>query len=93
VEAVVRACYTRGAGKSRRGASKPRAGTVRQAAALCNGPEYLKVLRQGVADWMLEFEWESLESMRGNMSLAHCPDPAVYERPNYMMMLQGWRSR
>jgi dihydroorotate dehydrogenase (fumarate) len=62
-------------------------------ALLRHGPEYLKVLRQGMVSWMEEFEWESLESMRGNMSLARCPDPAVYERANYMMMLQGWRSR
>jgi dihydroorotate dehydrogenase (fumarate) len=62
-------------------------------ALLRHGPEYLKVLKQGVLAWMEEFEWESLESMRGNMSLARCPDPTVYERANYMMMLQGWRSR
>ena len=58
-------------------------------ALLRNGPEYLKVLSQGMVDWMREFEWESLEEMRGNMSLGRCPDPAVYERANYMMMLQG----
>ena len=61
-------------------------------ALLRNGPEYLKVLRQGMEDWMREFEWESLEPMRGNMSLQRCPDPAAYERANYMMMLQSWRS-
>jgi dihydroorotate dehydrogenase (fumarate) len=60
---------------------------------LRNGPEHLKVMIQGMVDWMREFEWESLEEMRGNMSLGRCPDPAVYERANYMMMLQGWRGR
>ncbi|HEY6553865.1 MAG TPA: dihydroorotate dehydrogenase-like protein [Vicinamibacteria bacterium] len=58
-------------------------------ALIRNGPEYLKVLSQGMVDWMREFEWESLEAMRGNMSLGRCPDPAVYERANYMIMLQG----
>ncbi len=62
-------------------------------ALLQHGPEHLKVIRQGMADWMEEFEWESLEPMRGNMSLKRCPDPAAYERANYAMMLQGWRSR
>ena len=57
------------------------------------GPEYMKVLHQGLENWMREFEWESIEAMRGNMSLQRCPDPAAYERANYMMMLQGWRSR
>jgi dihydroorotate dehydrogenase (fumarate) len=46
-----------------------------------------------MVDWMEEHEWESLDEMRGNMNLARCPDPAVYERANYMLMLQGWRSR
>jgi dihydroorotate dehydrogenase (fumarate) len=58
-------------------------------ALIKNGPEHMKVLSQGMVDFMQEFEWESLEEMRGNMSLGRCPDPAVYERANYMMMLQG----
>lgn len=61
-------------------------------ALLQHGPEHLKVIIQQMEDWMREFEWESLESMRGNMSLARCPDPAAYERANYARMLQGWRS-
>jgi dihydroorotate dehydrogenase (fumarate) len=60
---------------------------------LQRGPVHLRVLRQGMVDWMEEHEWESLDEMRGNMNLARCPDPAVYERANYMLMLQGWRSR
>jgi dihydroorotate dehydrogenase (fumarate) len=60
---------------------------------LQRGPEHLRVLRQGMVDWMEEHEWESLDEMRGNMNLTRCPDPAVYERANYMLMLQGWRSR
>jgi dihydroorotate dehydrogenase (fumarate) len=62
-------------------------------ALIRNGPEYLKVLSQGMVDWMREFEWESLEAMRGNMSLGRCPDPAVYERANYMIMLQSTPTR
>jgi hypothetical protein len=27
------------------------------------------------------------------MNLQRCPDPEVYERANYMLMLQGWRGR
>lgn len=62
-------------------------------ALLQHGPEHLKVIIQQMEDWMREFEWESIESMRGNMSLARCPDPAAYERANYVRMLQGWRSQ
>gem|GEM_PF-6954467 len=40
--------------------------------------------------WMEENEWESLSDMRGNMGLLRVPDPKMYERANYMWMLQGW---
>lgn len=60
-------------------------------ALLQHGPEHLKTMRKGMEDWMKEFEWESLEPMRGNMSLKRCPDPIAYERANYVQMLQSYR--
>jgi hypothetical protein len=30
--------------------------------------------------------------MRGSMNLARCPDPAQFERGNYVKLLQGWRA-
>jgi dihydroorotate dehydrogenase (fumarate) len=60
-------------------------------ALLRGGPGWLKGLRAELEHWMAEHEWESLKQMRGNMSLMRCPDPAVYERANYMMILQGWQ--
>jgi dihydroorotate dehydrogenase (fumarate) len=58
---------------------------------LRGGPGWLKGLRAELEHWMVEHEWESLKQMRGNMSLMRCPDPAAYERANYMMILQGWQ--
>ena len=60
-------------------------------ALLRGGPAWLKGLRAELEHWMTEHEWTSLKEMRGNMSLLRCPDPAAYERANYMMILQGWR--
>ena len=60
-------------------------------ALLRHGPARLKGLRAELEQWMTEHEWSSLREMRGNMSLLRCPDPGVYERANYMMILQGWR--
>lgn len=54
------------------------------------GPEYLGGIRQRLEEWLVEHEYESLEQMRGSMSLVRCPDPAAYERANYMHILQGW---
>jgi dihydroorotate dehydrogenase (fumarate) len=60
-------------------------------ALLQRGPEYLGVIRQQFEQWLVEHEYESLDQMRGSMNLAHSPDPAAYERANYMQILQSWR--
>jgi dihydroorotate dehydrogenase (fumarate) len=62
-------------------------------ALLKRGPEHLAVLREEMARWMEEHEYESLRQMQGSMNLLACPDPSVYERANYMLMLQSWNSR
>ena len=59
-------------------------------ALLERGPEQLRTVLQDVQAWMEKNEWDSLAEMRGNMSLLRVPDPKVYERANYMLMLQGW---
>jgi len=60
-------------------------------ALLKKGPEHLRTLRVEMQRWMEEHEYESLMQMRGNMSLAHCPDPNAFSRANYMRILQSWR--
>jgi dihydroorotate dehydrogenase (fumarate) len=60
-------------------------------ALLRNGPGYLRHLRESCAAWMEEHEYDSLDALRGSMNLEACPDPAVYERANYMLVLQSWR--
>jgi dihydroorotate dehydrogenase (fumarate) len=54
------------------------------------GPEYLAGIRQRVEEWLIEHEYESLDQMRGSMNLARSPNPAAFERANYMHILQGW---
>jgi dihydroorotate dehydrogenase (fumarate) len=53
--------------------------------------DHLESLRAGFERWLEEHEYESLEQMRGSMNLANCPDPAAYERANYVQILQSWR--
>jgi dihydroorotate dehydrogenase (fumarate) len=60
-------------------------------ALLRHGPERLKVVREGFGRWLADHEYESVEQMRGSMSLLRCPDPAAYERTGYMTVLQSWR--
>jgi dihydroorotate dehydrogenase (fumarate) len=59
-------------------------------ALLRNGPKYLKTLLSQLDLWLEEHEYDSLRQMRGSLSLAKCPDPAAFERGNYMRVLQSW---
>ena len=55
------------------------------------GPEYLAMVRRGLATWLIEHDYESLGQARGSMNLHRSPDPAGYERANYMDLLQSWK--
>ena len=61
-------------------------------ALLKHGPERLKEVREGMANWMEAHEYESLAQMRGSMSLMKSPHPAAFERANYMRVLSGWKA-
>jgi len=58
-------------------------------ALLHGGPARLQVVLTEMIEWMEEHVYESLAQMKGSMSRAACPDPSVYERANYMLVLQG----
>jgi dihydroorotate dehydrogenase (fumarate) len=60
-------------------------------ALLQRGPRYLAALREGLAAWMDEHEYQSLAQLQGCMNMQACPDPSVYERANYMLTLQSWQ--
>ena len=59
-------------------------------ALLARGPEHLAVVRNEMAAWLEEHEYSSLAEARGTMNLVGFPDPAAYERANYMLILQSW---
>jgi dihydroorotate dehydrogenase (fumarate) len=60
-------------------------------ALLRHGPARLQTIRQEVATWLAEHDYESLDQMRGSMDLTRCPDPAALERAHYVRILQSWR--
>jgi dihydroorotate dehydrogenase (fumarate) len=60
-------------------------------ALLLHGPEHLAVVRAELARWLEEHEYDSLAQAQGSMSLQRCPDPAAFERANYLRVLQSWR--
>ena len=55
------------------------------------GPSYIGSLIGGLRHWLEDHEYESIDQMRGSMSLQHCPDPSVFERANYLRVLQLWK--
>jgi dihydroorotate dehydrogenase (fumarate) len=63
-------------------------GTQMVSALLRHGPDHLRTVRAEIEAWMIEHEWDSLNEMRGNMSLGKIPDPAAYERANFRMALR-----
>jgi dihydroorotate dehydrogenase (fumarate) len=61
-------------------------------ALLRNQPEHLRPMRDGLAQWLEEHEYESLRQMQGSMNLARCPDPEAFQRANYVQILQSWKA-
>jgi dihydroorotate dehydrogenase (fumarate) len=59
-------------------------------ALLAAGPERLRAILDDVRTWLAEHEYESVAQLTGSMSHARCPDPAAYERGNYVRILQEW---
>lgn len=58
---------------------------------LRHGPRFLTTLLNGVREWLDEHDYESIDQLRGVMSHRRCPDPAAFERANYIRILQTWR--
>ena len=50
-------------------------------ALLKRGPSHLATLRQELAQWLEEHEYDSLRQTQGSMNLEACPDPQVYSAP------------
>lgn len=59
---------------------------------LRHGPERLASLRREVALWLEQHECDALSDLAGAMSLERCPDPAAFERAQYLWTLQGARA-
>lgn len=59
-------------------------------ALLWRGPAHLRTVREDLARWLEDHEYDSLRQMQGSLSLQRCPDPSAYERANYAKILQTW---
>lgn len=62
-------------------------------ALIKNGVRYPGRILEALIDWMTEHEYESIQQMRGSMSYRAVPNPAPFERNNYMKMLSSYAIR
>jgi dihydroorotate dehydrogenase (fumarate) len=56
-------------------------------ALLRNGPDHLRPVEVQVRDWMDRHGFETLDQLRGRLSQRSVPDPAAFERANYIKTL------
>lgn len=59
---------------------------------LHHGPERLKEMLDGMTRWMEEFEYQSVNQMKGSMNYKNVGNAGAYERTNYMKVLQSYRN-
>jgi dihydroorotate dehydrogenase (fumarate) len=62
-------------------------------ALLKRGIAYLDTLASELLVWMGEHEYDSIRQMQGSMSRNAVPQPAAFERANYMKVLSSYAMR
>ena len=60
-------------------------------ALLKKGPSAIPLILSGLEAWMAEYGYTQIEEFRGALNHARCPDPAAFERANYIRILQSWK--
>jgi dihydroorotate dehydrogenase (fumarate) len=64
--------------------------TMMTSALLRHGIPYLEKVESDLREWMEEHEYESVQQMRGSMSVQSVAEPAAFERANYMKVLSSY---
>lgn len=59
-------------------------------ALLHHGIAHLDIVRRDLTRWMEDHEYESIRQMCGSMSQRNVPNPAAFERANYMRVLSSY---
>lgn len=60
---------------------------------VAKGIERAQDMLAEMENWMIAYEYGSVEKMRGSMSQQHVENPAAFERANYMKALQTYDNR
>lgn len=65
--------------------------TMMASELLRNGVKRIGEIRDELLQWLEEHEYESVAQMQGSMSQKNVAEPDVFERANYMRVLDSWR--
>jgi dihydroorotate dehydrogenase (fumarate) len=60
---------------------------------LKNGPGWISELLVGLRTWLDDKEYVSVAQMKGSMSQRNSPNPAAFERANYVKTIQSYTSQ
>ncbi len=60
---------------------------------IAHGPDCTGPILAGMQTWMEQYEYESIQQMRGSMSQKAVADPAAFERANYMKALKSYDNK
>ena len=58
---------------------------------LRSGMKQIRVILQGLEEWMNEHEYVSVQQMKGSMSQKSCDNPSAFERAQYTRALQTYQ--
>ena len=67
--------------------------TMMASILLKKGPRHITKLLEQLGDWLGEHEYQSIDQLKGSMSLNNCPDPSSLVRANYMKTLTNYTLR
>jgi dihydroorotate dehydrogenase (fumarate) len=59
---------------------------------LQNGPAYTALILNGIQEWMTTQGFEAIDDFRGRVSALAVPNPAEFERANYVSILDSYSS-
>jgi len=58
---------------------------------LKHGPNHISKIITDLEQWLEEHEYESLDQMRGSMSMKNVSDPGAFMRANYIKTLREYQ--
>jgi dihydroorotate dehydrogenase (fumarate) len=65
--------------------------TMLCSAILRHGAKHIGVIEKDMRTWLEDHEYESLQQLQGSMSQKNCPDPAAFERAQYMRAIASYK--